>query len=109
MEHLLGVTEAARSKEPDAYEHVESDQNDQLDSDDRYDAHEADLQGETEGNDRARHRYQRLFWESVAEGEVRGLVCDLGSRSVKLMIAPGTSHAQYSRGPERDFLGMFEI
>ncbi|KAH0837941.1 eukaryotic mitochondrial regulator protein-domain-containing protein [Lanmaoa asiatica] len=60
MERLLGVTEAAK--------HTEQDAND-LSENDRYDVEEADLQDEVEGNNRARQRYQRLFWESVAEGE----------------------------------------
>jgi hypothetical protein len=76
MERLLGTTEAAKRTEQDANELLETDhtgKSDRPDSHDRYDVEAADLQDEVEGNNRARQRYQRLFWESVAEGEVRGL------------------------------------
>ncbi|KAG8219425.1 eukaryotic mitochondrial regulator protein-domain-containing protein [Butyriboletus roseoflavus] len=56
MEHLLGVTEAAK-------------QGGRPNSHDRYDVEEADWQDEAESNNKARQRYQRLFWESVGEGE----------------------------------------
>ncbi|KAF8433535.1 eukaryotic mitochondrial regulator protein-domain-containing protein [Boletus edulis BED1] len=71
MERLLGVAEAAKRKEQDN-EFLEdglTGESDRPDSDDRYDVEEADLQDEDEGNNRTRQRYQRLFWESVAEGE----------------------------------------
>ncbi|KAF8140676.1 TCP-1/cpn60 chaperonin family-domain-containing protein [Boletus edulis] len=71
MERLLGVAEAAKRKEQDN-EFLEdglTGKSDRPDSDDRYDVEEADLQDEDEGNNRTRQRYQRLFWESVAEGE----------------------------------------
>lgn len=83
MERLLGVTEATRRTELDANGLVENDhigESDRPDSNHRYDVQEADLQDEVEGNNRARQRYQRLFWESVAEGEVRGLQCGLPLR-----------------------------
>lgn len=72
MERLLGVTETAKRTEQDAEELLESVHTGRNDSHDRYDVEEADLQDEVEGNNRARQRYQRLFWESVAEGEVCG-------------------------------------
>ncbi|KAG6380794.1 eukaryotic mitochondrial regulator protein-domain-containing protein [Boletus reticuloceps] len=58
MERLLGVAEAAKRKEQDTNELLEdglTGKSDRPDSD--------------EGNNRTRQRYQRLFWESVAEGE----------------------------------------
>ena len=76
MERLLGVTEAPKRVEQDANELLETDhtgKSDRPESHNRYDVEEADLQDEVEGNSRARQRYQRLFWESVAEGEVRVL------------------------------------
>ena len=75
MERLLGATEAAKRTEQDANELLETDHTGKSvrpDSHDRYDVEAADLQDEVEGNNRARQRYQRLFWESVAEGAVRG-------------------------------------
>jgi len=41
----------------------------------RYDLEEADSQSEAEGtNDMARFRYQRMFWENIAEGEVCSVI-----------------------------------
>ena len=70
MEDLLGVTEAVKWNEQHADELLESNYARENDSYDRYDIEEADLQDEIEGSSRARQHYQRLFWESVAEGEV---------------------------------------
>jgi len=77
MERLLGVAEAEKRMEQDVNELLENDQIGKSDRPDshRYDVEEADLQDEVEGNNRARQRYQRLFWESVAEGEVRDFGC----------------------------------
>lgn len=78
MEHLLGVTEATKRTELDAdglHEDGYVGESGQPDSSNRYNVQEADLQDEVEGNNRARQRYQRHFWESVAEGEVRGFEC----------------------------------
>ena len=36
----------------------------------RHDVYAADLQDQEEVDDRARDRYQRLFWEPVGESEV---------------------------------------
>lgn len=36
---------------------------------------EADIQYDTEGNDKARTRYQRQFWEPVPEGQVCFIMC----------------------------------
>lgn len=79
MERLLGVTEAEKRMEQDADELFENDRTGKSDLPDshRYDVEEADSQDEAEGNNRARQRYQRLFWESVAEGEVRDFECSL--------------------------------
>ncbi|KIJ66390.1 hypothetical protein HYDPIDRAFT_86744 [Hydnomerulius pinastri MD-312] len=78
MEDLLGVREAAqrmaeRVEEPDGdtpiqYYHTGPNAH-KKDPHDRYDVEEADRQDEAEGNNMARLRYQRMFWESVAEGE----------------------------------------
>ncbi|KIJ22167.1 hypothetical protein PAXINDRAFT_95583 [Paxillus involutus ATCC 200175] len=74
MEELLGVTDATRrmQEEPDGdtpiqYHHTVRSA--QEDPHNRYDVDEADRQDEVAGNDMARRRYQRMFWESVAEGE----------------------------------------
>ena len=95
MEHLLGVTEAANRAESDAHEPLENDvigERERSGSNGRYDVHEADLQDEAEGSSRARQRYQRLFWESVAEGEVRGFERGLPSRLLNL-VTLGSNHA----------------
>ena len=55
MEKILQPKSFTRDKQP-------------LDS--RQDIDAADLQDETEVDSRARDRYQRLFWEPVADGEV---------------------------------------
>jgi hypothetical protein len=61
MEQILGVTyDASKYK---SHEHwVES----------RMHTVEADALDQVEGNDRARTRYQRMFWEPVVEGQVCG-------------------------------------
>lgn len=41
----------------------------------RKDTTAADLQDQDEANDRARDRYQRLFWEPVADNEVSSALC----------------------------------
>ncbi len=60
MEQILGVTyDASKHK---THEHwVES----------RIDAVEADALDQAEGHNKARTRYQRMFWEPVVEGQVR--------------------------------------
>ena len=40
----------------------------------RKDITAADMQDQAEVNDRARDRYQRLFWEPIADDEVRSLL-----------------------------------
>lgn len=94
MEHLLGVTEAKKRTGQDVYEPLGNEhtrEGSRPNSGDRYDVEEADLQDEVEGNNKARQRYQRLFWESVGEGEVRGLEHGLLLRL--LTITPGTGDA----------------
>lgn len=110
MEHLLGVTEAAKRTERDVNQLLENDhtgEDDQPDSHDRYDVEEADLQDEVEGDNKARQRYQRLFWESVGEGEVRSL--ERGLLLWLLTIVPGTGDARCSRVPTRCCLGAYEV
>ena len=60
MEQILGVTyDASKYK---THEHwVES----------RINTVEADALDQAEGNNKARTRYQRMFWEPVVEGQVR--------------------------------------
>lgn len=60
MEQILGVTYDARKHK--THEHwVES----------RINTVEADALDQAEGDNKARTRYQRMFWEPVVEGEVR--------------------------------------
>lgn len=61
MEEILGVTQDRQVRRGSLTRGVE-----ELGED----ASEADLQNEAEGNDAARHRYQRMFWEPVLEGKV---------------------------------------
>ena len=60
MEQILGVTyDASKHK---THEHwVES----------RINTVEADALDQAEGDNKARTRYQRMFWEPVVEGQVR--------------------------------------
>jgi hypothetical protein len=60
MEQLLGVTYDA-SKHKTHEDWVES----------RIQTVEADALDQVEGDERARTRYQRMFWEPVVEGQVR--------------------------------------
>ena len=77
MEKLLGVTYDA-SKHKTHQDWVES----------RIQTVEADALDQAEGDDQARTRYQRMFWEPVVEGEV----CDSkASTSTSLLIS---SHHQ---------------
>lgn len=103
MEHLLGVTEVAKRTEQDVNELLENEHTRERD---RYDVEEADEQDEVEGNNKARQRYQRLFWESVGEGEVRNLERGL---PLWLTIGPETDHARCSCIPTRCCLGAHEI
>jgi hypothetical protein len=60
MEQILGVTyDASKYKMHEAW--VQS----------RIQTVEADLLDQVEGDDQARARYQRMFWEPVVEGQVR--------------------------------------
>jgi len=60
MEQILGVTYDARKHK--THEHwVES----------RINTVEADALDQAEGENKARTRYQRMFWEPVVEGQVR--------------------------------------
>ncbi|KAL4070541.1 eukaryotic mitochondrial regulator protein-domain-containing protein [Scleroderma citrinum] len=78
MEWLLAAPEPQVAKErasdePIQYYHTgqkEVTNEDPSRTNPRYHVEEADRQGEVEGtNDMARFRYQRMFWENVAEGE----------------------------------------
>jgi hypothetical protein len=42
----------------------------QSEDDSRHDVSESDLLMEAEGNDPARLRYQKMFWEAVPDGQV---------------------------------------
>lgn len=89
MEWLLAVPEPQAMKElasdeldkPLQYYHTsqkEVENQDPSRTNPRYDLEEADRQGETEGtNDKARFRYQRMFWENIAEGEVRSVISSI--------------------------------
>ena len=64
MENILGVTQHMKTEIfMSAY----------TEDSERYDVREADALDEEEGSDRARLRYQRMFWESIPEAE--GQVC----------------------------------
>jgi hypothetical protein len=41
----------------------------------RYDVREADALMEAEGNDPARLRYRKMFWEAVPDGKVCSIPC----------------------------------
>lgn len=60
MEQALGVTEDSRHRYTVTSGQAELGEN----------ATAADYQDEIQGNDAARHRYQRMFWEPVVEGQV---------------------------------------
>jgi len=71
MEQILGVTYDARKHK--THEHwVES----------RMRTVEADALDQAEGDDRARTRYQRMFWEPVVEGQV----CDFHALFLYLFV-----------------------
>ena len=63
----------------------------------RHDAYAADLQDQEEVDDRARDRYQRLFWEPVGESEVMyfslllllrcGIISSIRMRSNSLLFS----------------------
>lgn len=59
MEKILGVTTQPHASLSQGAEQLGED------------ATQADYLDEVEGNNEARHRYQRMFWEPVVEGQVR--------------------------------------
>lgn len=61
MEEILGVTQDSQFRRGASTQGAEELGEDTV---------ESDLQSEAEGNDKARHRYQRMFWEPVLEGKV---------------------------------------
>ncbi|KAH7886196.1 eukaryotic mitochondrial regulator protein-domain-containing protein [Phlebopus sp. FC_14] len=72
MERLLGVSDLSdpvKVEEPDGDTPVQYYHTGPKPESTRYDVEEADRQDEIEGKDMARQRYQRLFWETVPEGQ----------------------------------------
>lgn len=63
MEWCLGVTHHAKVTEARGKE-LEGEQHP------RYDVREADTLMEAEGNDPARLRYRKMFWEAIPDGKV---------------------------------------
>lgn len=62
MEKILGVNTNLRVSLSEGAEQLGED------------ATQADYLDEVESNNEARHRYQRMFWEPVIEGQVRTAV-----------------------------------
>lgn len=79
MEEILGITQDRQVRRGALTRGV-----DELGDD----AVEADLQAEAEGNDEARHRYQRMFWEPVVEGRVS--LSNISFVSIFLPLVEGT-------------------
>ena len=76
MEWCLGVTRQER--------HTRERSDGEADTHD--DVQEADALMETEGNDPARLRYSKMFWEAVPDGQVRIATHSLLPRSNKVMV-----------------------
>lgn len=76
MEWCLGVTRRERHN----HERGESER------DPCYDVREADALMEAEGNDPARLRYSKMFWESVPDGQVGVAVNSFFYRNLTVMV-----------------------
>ncbi|KAG9313978.1 hypothetical protein JVU11DRAFT_4754 [Chiua virens] len=108
MENLLGVTEAAKCTAQDVDDDLESDNTSHHS---RYDVEEADLQDEVESVNRARQRYQRLFWESVAEGEepVMPNVLENQRGAASTRTKPGGKKTLVKRAPGRPAIMFVDV
>jgi hypothetical protein len=67
MEYILGVS---RQQEEDKLRRIK-DRHFQYRDFARFDVTEADQLDAEQGDEMARHRYQRMFWEPVPSNEVR--------------------------------------
>jgi len=89
MEKLLGVEQNEISRRG-----LEKHEADPL----RHDVNEADVLSEEEGQDWARQRYRRMYWESIAEGDQVGSSVSFSDMPY-LVSSQGASYAcRYQAG-----------